>query len=49
VLAGEKYWRRAVDMGFLAREGMIARRDRRLFRYADTAQAIWRAVSPSLE
>jgi hypothetical protein len=49
VLAGEKYWRRAVDMEFLTRERMIARRDRRLFRYADTAQAIWRAVSPSLE
>jgi hypothetical protein len=28
---------------------MIARRDRRLYRYADTAEEIWRAVAPSLE
>jgi len=48
ILVGEAYWRRAVDMDFLAAEGMIARRDRRLYRYADTARDIWRAVSPSL-
>ena len=48
VLVGQDYWRRAVDMEFLAREGTIARRDLRLFRYADTATQIWRAVAPSL-
>jgi uncharacterized protein (TIGR00730 family) len=49
VLVGEAYWRRAVDMDFLAAEGMIAKRDRRLFGYADTARDIWDAVSPSLK
>ena len=49
VLVGEAYWRRAVDMDFLAAEGMIAQRDRRLYRYADAAGEIWDAVSPSLK
>ena len=49
VLVGAAYWRRAVDMEFLAAEGMIAKRDRRLYRYADTAREIWDAVSPSLK
>jgi uncharacterized protein (TIGR00730 family) len=48
VLVDEQYWRRAVDIDFLAARGMISRADRRLYRYADTAQAIWRAVAPSL-
>ena len=48
VLVGEKYWRRAIDMDFLAARGMIARSDRRLFRYAESAGQIWRAVAPSL-
>jgi uncharacterized protein (TIGR00730 family) len=48
VLVDEAYWRRAVDMEFLAAEGMIARRDRRLYRYADTAAEIWKAVRPDL-
>jgi hypothetical protein len=45
VLVGRRYWQRAVDFDFLVREGMIARRDRRLFSYADTAAEIWRAVT----
>jgi uncharacterized protein (TIGR00730 family) len=45
VLVGRRYWRRAVDFDFLAREGMIAARDRRLFSYADTAAEIWRAIT----
>jgi len=48
VLVGEAYWRRAVDFGFLAKAGMIRRRDLRLFRYADTAGEIWRAVAGAL-
>jgi hypothetical protein len=35
-------------MDFLAAERMIAQRDRRLFRYAETAGEIWKAVAPSL-
>ena len=48
VLVGEKYWRRAVDLDFLVAEGMIAKSDRRLYRYADTAAQIWRAVRRAL-
>jgi hypothetical protein len=49
VLVGRDYWRRAVDMEFLAAEGTIAKRDRRLYCYADSASEIWNAVSPNLE
>jgi uncharacterized protein (TIGR00730 family) len=48
VLVGERYWRRAVDFEFLAARGMIARRDLRLFRYAESAEEIWRAVAGAL-
>ena len=48
VLVGRDYWRRAVDMKFLAREGAIAQRDLRLFSYAETPRQIWRAVAPNL-
>jgi uncharacterized protein (TIGR00730 family) len=48
VLVGREYWKRAVDFAFLAAAGMIRRRDLRLFRYADSAEEIWRAVSPAL-
>ena len=48
VLVDREYWQRAVDFDFLAAQGMIARRDRRLYCYADTADGIWRAVAPSL-
>lgn len=49
VLVGREYWRRAVDFEFLAERGMIARRDARLFRFADSAAAIWDAVRVNLE
>ena len=45
VLVGGSYWRRAVDFDFLLRQGMIAARDRRLFRYAESARGIWRSIS----
>ena len=48
VLVGRDWWRRAVDFDFLVAEGMIRRRDLRLFRYADGAGAIWRAVAGAL-
>ena len=48
VLVGKEWWRRAVDFDFLVAEGMILRRDLRLFRYADSAEAIWRAVAGAL-
>ncbi|HEX6318637.1 MAG TPA: LOG family protein, partial [Burkholderiales bacterium] len=48
VLVGERYWRRAVDFDFLVREGTIDARDRKLFRYAETAADIWRAIRPGV-
>ena len=44
VLVGEAYWRRAVDLAFLADEGMIDRRDLELFTYCESAAAIWHAI-----
>jgi uncharacterized protein (TIGR00730 family) len=44
VLVGEGYWRRAVSFEFLAGEGMIDARDRRLFCYAENAPGIWSAI-----
>ena len=46
VLAGEAWWRRAIDFDLLAADGMIRRSDLRLFRYAESAREIWAAISP---
>jgi len=48
VLVGKAWWRRAVDFDFLAAEGMIARRDLRLFRHAESAREAWRAIAPAI-
>ena len=44
VLVGEEYWRRAVDIGFLADEGAIDAEDRELFWFAETANEIWGSI-----
>ena len=44
VLIGEEYWRRAVDIDFLAAEGVIDEEDRELFWYAETAQQAWEGI-----
>jgi uncharacterized protein (TIGR00730 family) len=44
VLVGETYWRRAVDIDFLADEGVIDAEDRDLFWFAETAQEIWNGI-----
>jgi uncharacterized protein (TIGR00730 family) len=44
VLVGEEYWRRAVDVGFLADEGTIDAEDRDLFWFAETADEIWTSI-----
>jgi hypothetical protein len=44
VLVGEEYWRRAVDFGFLADEGVIDAEDRELFWFAETANEIWCSI-----
>jgi uncharacterized protein (TIGR00730 family) len=48
VLVGRAWWRRAVNFDFLAAEGVIGRRDARLFRFADTAAQIWDAARAML-
>ena len=45
VLVGEAFWRRAFDAEFLLAQGMIERRDLRLFRYAETAREAWQAIA----
>ena len=44
VLVGEDYWRRAVDVDFLADEGVIDAEDRELFWFAETAEEIWNSI-----
>jgi uncharacterized protein (TIGR00730 family) len=44
VLVGEEYWRRAVDVEFLADEGVIDAEDRELFWFAETANEIWSSI-----
>jgi uncharacterized protein (TIGR00730 family) len=44
VLVGEAFWRRALDVEFLADEGMIAPEDWEIISYAETAPEIWRII-----
>jgi uncharacterized protein (TIGR00730 family) len=44
VLVGEEYWRRAIDVGFLADEGVIDAEDLELFWFAETANEIWNSI-----
>jgi uncharacterized protein (TIGR00730 family) len=45
VLVGEEFWRNALNVEFLADQGVIADEDVELVRYADTAEEIWRVIS----
>jgi uncharacterized protein (TIGR00730 family) len=44
VLVGEKYWRHAFNVEYLADEGVIDEEDRDLFWYAETAEEIWNGI-----
>jgi hypothetical protein len=44
VLVGEEYWRRVVDLDFLADEGVIDDEDRELFWFAESAHEIWDSI-----
>ena len=44
VLVGEDYWRRVIDLDFLADEGVIDDEDRQLFWFAETANQIWDSI-----
>jgi hypothetical protein len=44
VLVGKEYWYRLLDFDFLVSEGMVAADDLKLFRYAETAEEIWKTI-----
>jgi uncharacterized protein (TIGR00730 family) len=44
VLVGRAFWQRALDIGFLADEGVIAEEDTQLVSYAETPEEIWAAI-----
>jgi uncharacterized protein (TIGR00730 family) len=44
ILIGKKYWQRALDIDFLADEGVIDAEDRELFWYAETAEEAWNGI-----
>jgi TIGR00730 family protein len=44
VLVGESYWKNAVDMDFLVKEGVIAPEDLELFWYAESPREIWDGI-----
>ncbi|MBT8090973.1 MAG: LOG family protein [Gammaproteobacteria bacterium] len=44
VLVGRQFWQRAVDLEFLATEGLIDAEDRSLYSYAETAEQVWHCI-----
>ncbi len=44
ILVGEEYWRQAINVDFLADEGVIDLEDRELFWYAENAEEIWQSI-----
>ena len=44
ILVGEQFWQGVFDPDFLVEEGVIAREDRDLFWYAETAEEIWNGL-----
>lgn len=44
ILVGEQFWRRVLDVEFLAAEGTIDPEDAELFVFAETAEEIWKII-----
>jgi len=44
ILVGEAFWRRVVDLDFLAEQGMVGPGDPDLVSFAETADEIWQAI-----
>jgi len=44
ILVGESFWKKAVNIDFLAEEGVIDPEDRDLFWYAETAEEVWNGI-----
>lgn len=45
LLFGRAFWSRALDLGYLVEEGMIAEADCDLFQFVETAEDAWRIIS----
>ncbi len=48
VLYGSAYWKRAIDMDFLAEKGAIAAKDKDLLQFADTPEEAFRCLTEGL-
>jgi uncharacterized protein (TIGR00730 family) len=44
IMVGREYWERAIDFDFLLEEGVIAREDREIFWFAETAEEAWQGI-----
>ena len=44
IMVGRESWERAIDFDFLHEEGVIAREDREIFWYAETAEEAWQGI-----
>ena len=45
ILVGEEYWRKVINVEFLAQEGTIDPEDAELFFFAETAEEIWDGIT----
>ena len=45
VLVGRAFWDRLINWSMLVDEGLISQQDRKLFRYAETAQETWDIIA----
>ena len=45
LLFGRAFWSRALDLGYLVEEGMIAEAHCDLFQFVETAENPWRIIS----
>ncbi len=45
VLVGKDFWSRVIDWQLLEDNGFISARDRKLFRYAETAEQAWKLIA----
>ncbi|MFH2203180.1 MAG: TIGR00730 family Rossman fold protein [Elusimicrobiota bacterium] len=44
ILFGREFWTKAVNLEFLAEQGVISRRDLKLFRIVETAEEAWQSI-----
>lgn len=44
ILVSKSFWQRVVDFDFLVQSGVIEKKDLKLFKYAETAEEIWKII-----